>query len=45
MHSLQLLLDYPLAFAHWAWLGRFVCHFISGIVWFGQYAPDGTPVA
>ncbi|MGG1661566.1 energy-coupled thiamine transporter ThiT [Brevibacillus sp. NRS-1366] len=26
-------------------LGRLVCHFISGIVWFGQYAPEGTPVA
>lgn len=26
-------------------LGRFVCHFISGIVWFGYYAPEGTPVA
>jgi thiamine transporter len=26
-------------------IGRFVCHFISGIVWFGQYAPEGTPVA
>lgn len=26
-------------------LGRFVCHFVSGIVWFGEYAPQGTPVA
>lgn len=24
--------------------GRFIAHFISGIVWFGQYAPEGTPV-
>ncbi|MFD2371171.1 energy-coupled thiamine transporter ThiT [Brevibacillus sp. GCM10020057] len=26
-------------------LVRFVCHFVSGIVWFGEYAPEGTPVA
>jgi len=25
--------------------GRFLAHFISGVVWFGQYAPEGTPVA
>ncbi|HIC76844.1 MAG TPA: energy-coupled thiamine transporter ThiT [Candidatus Dadabacteria bacterium] len=25
--------------------GRFIAHFISGIVWFSQYAPEGTPVA
>ncbi|MFL2933285.1 MAG: energy-coupled thiamine transporter ThiT [Nitrososphaerales archaeon] len=25
--------------------GRFLAHFISGIVWFGEYAPEGTPVA
>ncbi|OEF97468.1 energy-coupled thiamine transporter ThiT [Desulfuribacillus alkaliarsenatis] len=24
---------------------RFISHFISGIVWFGQWAPDGWPVA
>ncbi|BAB04549.1 energy-coupled thiamine transporter ThiT [Halalkalibacterium halodurans] len=24
---------------------RFLCHFTSGIVWFGEYAPEGTPVA
>ncbi|HET7522117.1 MAG TPA: energy-coupled thiamine transporter ThiT [Bacillales bacterium] len=23
---------------------RFVSHFVSGIVWWGQYAPEGTPV-
>ncbi|WP_203362580.1 energy-coupled thiamine transporter ThiT [Bacillus sp. REN10] len=23
---------------------RLACHFISGVVWFGQYAPDGWPV-
>jgi thiamine transporter len=72
VHPIQMLLDYPLAFAAlglsgmvrlsglqgttsrivalWSVLfigviGRFVCHFISGIVWFGQYAPQGTPVA
>jgi thiamine transporter len=71
VHYIQLLLDYPLAFAAlglaglirlsqydnpksrimalWSGLfvavaGRFVCHFISGIVWFGEYAPPGTPV-
>ncbi len=72
VNPVQLLLDYPLAFAAlglsglvrlsgfeskssrimvlWSGLligvlGRFVCHFISGIVWFGEYAPEGTPVA
>ena len=25
-----------------AFVGRFVCHFISGIVFFGEYAPEGT---
>lgn len=25
-------------------LGRFLVHFISGIVYFGQYAPEGQPV-
>lgn len=24
---------------------RFVCHFVSGIVFFGSYAPEGQPVA
>lgn len=72
VHPVQLLLDYPLAFAAlglsglvrlsenssssrrivllWISLlagaaGRFVCHFVSGVVWFGEYAPEGTPVA
>lgn len=72
VNPIQLLLDYPLAFAAlglsgiirishyekkagriWAiWgslligvLARFACHFISGVVWFGEYAPEGTPVA
>lgn len=71
VHPIQLLLDYPLAYAAlglagliqvgkfdsqksrtmalWsslliAVIGRFLCHFISGIVWFGEYAPPGTPV-
>lgn len=26
-------------------LARFICHFISGIVFFGSYAPKGTPVS
>lgn len=25
--------------------GRFLAHFTSGVVWFGEYAPEGTPVA
>lgn len=25
--------------------GRLLCHFISGVVWFAEYAPAGTPVA
>lgn len=24
---------------------RLVCHFFSGVIWFGSYAPEGTPVA
>lgn len=24
---------------------RFIAHFVSGFVWWGQYAPKGTPVA
>ncbi|MBW5469980.1 energy-coupled thiamine transporter ThiT [Brevibacillus formosus] len=24
-------------------IGRFVCHFLSGIIWFGSYAPEGIP--
>ncbi|GAA4716075.1 energy-coupled thiamine transporter ThiT [Brevibacillus fulvus] len=72
VHPVQLLLDYPLAFAclglagmfglHnrknnaaristiWSGLlvaaaGRLVCHFLSGVIWFGDYAPAGMPVA
>lgn len=26
-------------------IGRLVFHFISGVVWFAEYAPEGTPVA
>ena len=26
-------------------LGRFMSHFLAGIVFFGHYAPEGTPVA
>ena len=25
-------------------LGRFICHFIAGMVFFAAYAPEGTPV-
>lgn len=72
VHPIQLLLDFPLAFAALGLAGivrisdyenkskrnlavwgallvgvlvRFACHFTSGIVWFGEYAPDGMPVA
>ncbi len=24
--------------------GRFICHLLSGVVFFGSYAPEGTPV-
>lgn len=64
VHPLQLILDYPLAFAPlglaglfrefmkrgkvWVTtlaifigsLGRFSCHFLSGVIFFAQYAPD-----
>jgi thiamine transporter len=59
-HPVQVLLDYPLAFAALglagffrptvrgaivgatvAVLARFVCHFLSGIVFFASYAPEG----
>lgn len=58
-HPVQVLLDYPLAFAALglagffrpttrgaivgatvAVLARFVCHFLSGVVFFAAYAPD-----
>ncbi|EMT54384.1 energy-coupled thiamine transporter ThiT [Brevibacillus borstelensis] len=26
-------------------IGRFVCHFLSGVIWFGEYAPEGMPAA
>lgn len=72
VNPVQVLLDYPLAFAAlgltglvrlsgregkkqrisalWSGLligglGRLVCHFTSGVIWFGEYAPEGTPVA
>ncbi|OCA85043.1 energy-coupled thiamine transporter ThiT [Pseudobacillus wudalianchiensis] len=68
VHPVQLVLDYPLAYAVLG-LGAFVvfhkpvtigrifaglllgtslrlvCHFLSGVIWFGSYAPKGTPVA
>lgn len=64
-HPIQVLLDYPLAFAGVAAGGlfrkygkggfiagcvvfavvRFLCHFLSGIVFFGIWAPEGMPVA
>lgn len=63
VHPLQLILDYPLAFAMLGLagifknsenglikglaigaFGRFFCSFISGIVFFSEYAPDDMPV-
>lgn len=61
VHPIQLILDYPLAFAVLGLVGffqkyavvgvavggfgRFICHFISGIVYFSDYAPEGmSPV-
>ncbi|MDQ0339356.1 thiamine transporter [Caldalkalibacillus uzonensis] len=72
VHPVQLVLDYPLAYALLGTAGlfalhktrasgkmmglaaigivlasglRFLSHFISGVVWFGAYAPEGMPVA
>ncbi|MGM7637020.1 energy-coupled thiamine transporter ThiT [Bacillus sp. Hm123] len=68
VHPVQLVLDYPLAYAVLGLAGvmsvasemnvsriisglmlgtllRLACHFISGVVWFGQYTPDDWPVA
>ncbi|GGE16775.1 thiamine transporter ThiT [Marinithermofilum abyssi] len=69
VHPVQVVLDYPLAFAllgtagwirlqpgekgtFWkvaagvtlAGLLRFLAHFISGVVWFGSFAPKGMSV-
>ncbi|MBR1707211.1 MAG: energy-coupled thiamine transporter ThiT [Clostridia bacterium] len=65
VHPVELILDYPLAFAMLglcglakkfpdSWgiipgiaigtLGRFLCAFISGIIFFGMYAPEGQNV-
>ena len=62
VHPIELLLDYPLAFAmlglaglankfsdKWGMIpgiilgtfGRFVCAFLSGMIFFGMYAPEG----
>lgn len=72
VHPIQLLLDYPVAYAVIGFAGFFIfqqthsmnkkislvifgvtlgaslrllSHFTSGVVWFGEYAPEGTPVA
>lgn len=72
VHPIQLLLDYPVAYAVVGLAGLFIfkqahsinkkitmvifgvvigtslrllSHFTSGVVWFGEYAPEGTPVA
>ena len=65
VHPIELLLDYPLAFAmlglagmagmfsdQWGiipgivigTLGRFICAFLSGVIFFGMYAPEGQNV-
>lgn len=65
VHPIELLLDYPLAFAmlglaglanrfsdKWGMIpgiilgtfGRFVCAFLSGVIFFGMYAPEGQSV-
>ena len=65
VHPVELLLDYPLAFAmlglaglagsisdKWGivpgivigTLGRFLCAFLSGVIFFGMYAPEGQNV-
>ena len=65
VHPIELLLDYPLAFAmlglaglasrfsdKWGLIpgiilgtfGRFVCAFLSGVIFFGMYAPEGQSV-
>ena len=65
VHPIELILDYPLAFAMLGLcglapkiskrygmipgialgvFGRFLCAFISGIVFFGMYAPEGQHV-
>lgn len=65
VHPIELLLDYPLAFAmlglagvagklsdRWGiipgivigTLGRFLCAFLSGVIFFGMYAPEGQNV-
>jgi thiamine transporter len=57
VHPIQLVLDYPLAFAVLGLArvfqkypvvgvfagstGRFLCHFVSGLVYFADYAPPG----
>jgi thiamine transporter len=60
LHPVQVILDYPLAFAVLglagffrptvrgailgtavAVLARFLCHFVSGVVFFATYAPEG----
>jgi thiamine transporter len=64
VHPIQLILDYPLAFACLGLagffrtataagpvvgvvvggLGRFLCHFVSGVIYFPMYAPEGMNV-
>lgn len=65
VHPIELLLDYPLAFAmlglaglaanfsdKWGLIpgiilgtfGRFVCVFVSGVIFFGTFAPEGQNV-
>lgn len=57
VHWVQVLLDYPIAFAAMGFaglnrkhlpvsvliggFGRFLAHFVSGFIFFGEYAPEG----
>ena len=46
VHPLQVLFDYPLPYMALALAavlpGRFLCHYVSGVVFFGSYAPPDT---
>lgn len=43
LNLFQVALDYLLAYAA-VGLARFASHFFSGIIFYGEYAPEGTPV-
>src|SRR5712692_8229420 len=44
-NPVQVLLDYPIAGSGLGIFGRFVAHFLSGVVFFASFAPQGeSPV-